>query len=182
MKVAVVYGSLSGNTERLAKGIFDKIQGFEKSLFNIKENPNIDDYDVVISGFWIDKSFPHKEMKEFISNLRNKKVFLFGTMGHFPDSEHGENCSRNMVGLIHESCKMIGYFLCNGKIDVRVLEGIKHMKAETVGEKAFKAHMLDEKNLLKYKILGEHVNEDDIAYCSSRVNERLKMEEELEKL
>lgn len=57
MKVAVVYGSLTGNTERLAKGIFEKIEGFEKDIFNIKENPNVDDYDVVVAGFWIDKSF-----------------------------------------------------------------------------------------------------------------------------
>lgn len=107
---------------------------------------------------------------------------MFGTMGFFPDSEHGENCSKNSVSIVDESCEVIGYFICNGKVDIRLLEGIKHMKAETIGEKAFKAHMLDEKNLVKYRLLGNHVNEDDIAYCSARLNERLLMEVEIAKL
>ena len=82
MKIAIVYGSLTGNTERLAKGVFDRIAPeHEKALFNIKDNPDLSDYDVVGFGFWVDRSFPFKAMKELISETRNKEVFLMGTMG-----------------------------------------------------------------------------------------------------
>lgn len=182
MKVAVIYSSMTGNTEKLARGIFDKIQGHEKDLFNLKDKPDISGYDIVACGFWIDRSTANKEMGEFISGIRDKKVFLFGTMGHLPDSDHGEKSMANVVGLVDDSCKIIGYFMACGKINMRVLEGIKHMKAETIGEKAFKAHMLDEKNLIVYKILGDHVNDADIDYCSARLNERIYIEECLAKL
>ncbi len=183
MKVAVVYNSLSGNTKKLAEGVFDKIPArYEKAIFKVGEDYDISEYDVVVPAFWIDKSFPNKPMKDFISSLENTKIFFMGTMGFFPDSQHGRDCANNTLSIINESCETIGYFICNGKVDMRLLERISKMKAETVGEKAFKAHMLDERNILKYKILGEHTSDLDVEYASARLNERLLMEEEIAKL
>ena len=52
MKIAVVYGSLTGNTERLARGVFDRISPeYEKDLFDIKDKPDLKDYDVIAFGF-----------------------------------------------------------------------------------------------------------------------------------
>lgn len=183
MKIAIVYGSLTGNTERLAKGVFDRIAPeHEKALFNIKDNPDLSGYDVVCFGFWVDKSFPFKAMKELISETRNKEVFLMGTMGYFPDSDHGQACIKNTVGLVDKSCNIMGYFICNGKIDMRLLERIAQMKPKNMGEEVFKKHMLDEKNLIKYKMLGEHVNDTDIEYCSARFNERVAMKAAIDSL
>ena len=183
MKVAVVYGSLTGNTRKLAEGVYNNIPAqFEKALFNEKDDFNLDEFDAVICGFWVDRSNAHKAMKEIISSLRNKKVFLMGTMGFFPDSDHGVDSMSNAISLLDSSCDLIGYFMCNGKVDMRLLERIGQMKAETPGEKAFKAHMLDERNLVKYKMLGEHTNDLDVMYASARVNERLMMEDAISKL
>lgn len=183
MKVAVIYNSLTGNTEKLAKGVFENIpERYEKALFELKEDFNIDDYDTVVAAFWVDRSAPNAGMKEFISELRNKKVFLLGTMGFFPDSYHGRDCIDNSLKLIDDSCEVIGYFVCNGKINLELLKKIGQMKTKNVSEEAFKAHMLDDRNLLRYKILGEHTNDLDVQYASARVNERLLIEEELEKL
>ena len=183
MKVAVVYSSLTGNTKKLAEGVFNNIPSeYEKDLFTDKDGASFEGYDVVIPAFWVDRSNANKTMKDVISSLRNVKVFLLGTMGFFPDSKHGDDCIANAMSLIDDSCEVIGYFLCNGKIDIKLLEHINKMKAETMGEKAFKAHMLDERNLLKYRILGEHTNDLDVEYASARVNERLLIESELAKL
>src|SRR3712207_7258451 len=81
MKVAVVYSSMTGNTEKLARGIFDRIEGHEKEIFNLKDKPDISGFDIVACGFWVDKSTANKDMKEFIESIRDSKVFLFGTMG-----------------------------------------------------------------------------------------------------
>lgn len=183
MKVAVVYGSLSGNTKKLAEGVYNNLPSqFDKALFNEKDDFNLDEFDAVVCGFWVDRSVAHKAMKEIISSLRNKKVFLLGTMGFFPDSDHGVDSMSNTIKLLDESCNLIGYFMCNGKVDMKLLERIAQMKAETIGEKAFKAHMLDEKNIIKYKMLAEHTNDLDVEYASARVNERLLMEDAISKL
>nr|WP_314279102.1 flavodoxin family protein [uncultured Peptostreptococcus sp.] len=183
MKIAVVYGSLTGNTERLAKGVFERISNkYEKTLFNINDQPDLKDYDVIAFGFWVDRSFPYKAMKDLISETRNKDIFLMGTMGFFPDSDHGQACIKNSVGLVDKSCNLMGYFICNGKVDMKLLERVGQMKPKNMGEEAFKKHMLDEKNLIKYKMLAEHVNEDDIAYCSARFNERIAMKAAIDSL
>lgn len=183
MKVAVVYSSLTGNTKKLANGVFDKIpSNFEKAIFNEKDEFDLSEYDVIVPAFWVDKSFPNKSMKNLIQELRNKKIFFMGTMGFFPDSKHGRDCAENTESIIDKSCEILGYFICNGKVDMELLKKISKMKAETVGEKAFKAHMLDEKNILRYKILGEHTTDLDVDYASARLNERLLMEEEIAKL
>ena len=76
----------------------------------------------------------------------------------------------------------MGYFICNGKVDMRLLERIAQMKPKNMGEEVFKKHMLDEKNLIKYKMLGEHVNDTDIEYCSARFNERVAMKAAIDSL
>lgn len=183
MKVAVIYSSLTGNTKKLAEGVFNNIpDDYEKVLYTDKDSYDISDCDVVIPTFWVDRSNANKSMKEVISSLKNKKVFLLGTMGFFPDSQHGIDCINNASRLVDSSCSILGYFLCNGKIDIKLLENVQKMKAESIGEKAFKAHMLDERNLLRYRILGEHTNDLDVEYASARVNERLLIESEIEKL
>ena len=129
MKIAVVYGSLTGNTERLARGVFDRISPeYEKALFDIKDKPDLKDYDVIAFGFWVDRSFPYKAMKDLISETRDKDVFLMGTMGYYPDSDHGQACIKNSVSLVDKSCNLMGYFICNGKVDTKLLERMAQIK------------------------------------------------------
>lgn len=183
MKVAVVYDSITGNTKKLAEGVYNSISSdFEKALFELKNGCDIADYDVVVAAFWVDRSAPNKTMKDFISSLKNKKIFLLGTMGFFPDSEHGRDCIDRALELVDSSSEVIGYFICNGKINLQLLEKIQHMKASNPTEEAFKAHILDEKNLIRYKVLGEHTNDLDVEYASARVNERLLIEDQLSKI
>lgn len=183
MKIAVVYGSLTGNTERLARGVFDRISPeYEKALFDIKDKPDLKDYDVIAFGFWVDRSFPYKDMKDLISETRDKDVFLMGTMGYYPDSDHGQACIKNSVSLVDKSCNLMGYFICNGKVDTKLLERMAQMKPKNIGEEIFKKHMLDEKNLIRYKKLGEHVNETDIEFCSARFNERIAIKAAIDSL
>ena len=180
MKIALIYNSLTGNTKKLAEGVFKNIPAkYEKSIFEVDDDFNIDTYDTIIAAFWVDRSAPNQKMKDFLSKLRDKKVFLLGTMGFFPDSSHGRDCIDNSIKLLDSSCEIIGYFICNGKINTKLLEKIGKMKTNNSSEEAFKAHSLDKKNIIRYKILGNHTNDLDVEYASARVNERLLIEEEL---
>ncbi|WP_304206188.1 flavodoxin family protein [Peptostreptococcus russellii] len=180
MKIALVYNSLTGNTKKLAEGVFENIpEKYTKNIFEIDDDFDIELYDIVIPTFWVDRSAPNAKMKDFILKLRNTKVFLLATMGFFPDSEHGRDCIENSLKLLDSSCELIGYFICNGKVNTKLLEKMGKMKTNSPSEEAFKAHMLDSKNLIKYRILGEHTNDLDVEYASARVNERLFIEEEI---
>ena len=81
MKALVVYYSESGNTEKLAKAIYDGINIPEKQIVPIDEaNPN--DRDVIFVGFPVHASSVPAKVEKFIKSVpEGKKVAFFITHG-----------------------------------------------------------------------------------------------------
>ena len=93
MRTCIVYSSRTGNTravgERLAEGL-------ELPLFRVEEAPSAG-YDCFILGFWTWRGGPDAAMAAFMSRLRDKDVFFFGTMVAGPDSPHAERCAGDQI-------------------------------------------------------------------------------------
>ena len=51
MKTLVTYYSESGNTEKLAKAIYEGLEATENEIAPISEEKNFGDYDVIFVGF-----------------------------------------------------------------------------------------------------------------------------------
>lgn len=86
-KILVVYWSGSGNTEAMANAIVEGINSTGKNaeLFNVADNPNIDEYEKIAFGCPamgaenLEESEFEPYFSEVENNLSGKKVALFGS-------------------------------------------------------------------------------------------------------
>lgn len=121
MKSLVVYSSLTGNTEKLAKAVRDSLpEGCD--LQPVKNAPDPAEYDLVAVGFWLMAGKPDPDAWEYLAKLDGgQKVFLFATHGAAPDSDHARNAMSMAKGVLRK-CDVIGTFNCQGKVNPKVLE------------------------------------------------------------
>jgi len=101
MKIAIIYASKYGTTEKVAGSIADKLKGTnEVALFSLKQNPkpDISTFEMVIIGSSIYAGQASKKMKTFCkeneSLLLQKKIGLF-ICGMHPDKEEQEKELKN---------------------------------------------------------------------------------------
>lgn len=112
----VVYNSLTGNTKLLADTI--------KNV--LPDNDNNDD--IVFAGFWTDKGTADAKTIEYLSSLRDKKIFLFGTCGFGGSEAYFERILTNVKSNIDSSNEVIGEYMCQGKMPNSVRERYMKMK------------------------------------------------------
>ena len=54
MRTLVVYSSRTGNTKKVADAIYE-IMPDGSRIASVEEDPNVEDYDFVAAGFWVDR-------------------------------------------------------------------------------------------------------------------------------
>ncbi|WP_300357328.1 flavodoxin family protein [Fusobacterium sp.] len=151
----VTYSSLTGNTKMVAGRIYEIIEGDKKliSLNDIKE-VDINQFDRIVVGFWVDKGTADKRTREFIKKLSQKEVAYFGTLGADPYSEHGEKVRERVTALCSEKNGFLGGFLCRGKIDPKLVEKMGKFPLKLV-------HPLTPERLKRIEDAKPHPNEKD---------------------
>lgn len=165
MKILIVYSSLTGNTEKLATGLYESLKNsYELSIANIKEKPDAEGFDIVMPAFWVDKGTADKLSKKFIKNLRNKKVIYLGTLGAQPESEHGQKVRKNVPELLDSSNTHLGTFLANGLVDSKLTARIKFLPLP----KSIKDKMYES------SITSRATNDTDVANCVDYVKNILE--------
>ncbi len=165
MKKVVVYSSKTGNTKMLAE-VAAKTLG-DCDLLDVTTSPNVDDYDFVAIGWWIDKGTADKDTLDWLVNLKGKKVFYFMTLGAYPDSDHGKKCVENGRELLAEN-EILGSFICQGKI-------APHLKEWMTKLDKSHPHYPDEARLKRWADADSHPDEQDLE------NLRIKLESVLNK-
>ena len=70
------------------------------------------------------------EMIEFLKQLKNKKIFLFGTAGYGGSQNYFEGIIKNVKKNIDSSNTLIGTFMCQGKMPLSVKERYKKMQEQ----------------------------------------------------
>lgn len=117
MDYGIVYSSQTGNTEMLARAIKEVLPA-ESCLYYGKPDGQYVDAPMVFVGFWADKGFGDGVSTDFIKTLKNKKVFLFGTAGFGGSQEYYDKILNNVLQNLDVSNKIIGTFMCQGKIPI----------------------------------------------------------------
>lgn len=115
MKTLVVYSSRTGNTEKVAKAVFEALPG-PKQIFPAADAPDPSGHDFIALGFWVDKGTADAAAAEYFKTVTGKKIALFGTLGAYPDSDHARQCLVNVRKLVRGN-EILGEFLCQGKVD-----------------------------------------------------------------
>ena len=120
-RTLVLYYSLSGNTEKVAKAIFGNIpENKEIKRFTDKFEPT--DFDLIFVGFPVYSFGPIGQAKEFITNsLQGQNIALFMTMSltAAPASDQ----VKELYDLTIQSCRacaeksnVLGIFDCPGEL------------------------------------------------------------------
>ena len=115
MTEAIIYDSLSGNTESLAK----EIKSIKKNAYYEKINDKLIEelleYDIYYIGSPIIKGMCTDKIKRLLQKIENKKIFLFITTG-YKGEEYYELLTRRILEIIPKSNQILGISLCQGKM------------------------------------------------------------------
>lgn len=121
MTEAIIYDSLSGNTESLAK----EIKSIKKNAYYEKINnkliEELPEYDIYYIGSPIIKGICTDKIKRLLQKIENKKIFLFITTG-YKGEDYYESLTRRILEIIPKSNQILGTFLCQGKMQDAVKE------------------------------------------------------------
>ena len=115
MTEAIIYDSLSGNTESLAKEIKSiKKNAYYEKIYDklIEELP---EYDIYYIGSPIIKGMCTDKIKRLLQKIENKKIFLFITTG-YKGEDYYESLTRRILEIIPKSNQILGISLCQGKM------------------------------------------------------------------
>ena len=114
MKICVLFDSQTGNTKMLADVVEET---YRKHLV---EDPA--QADVVFLGSWTDKGSCSPVMQKAAAQLRDKRVFLFGTCGFGGSDAYYEQIFQRTAALLPSGNQIIGHFYCQGKMPASVKE------------------------------------------------------------
>ena len=129
MKTLVTYYSESGNTEKVAKTIYEGLEATENEIAKISDEKNFDDYDVIFIGFPVHgSSVPPKAEKCLKRIPEGKMLALFGTHGSYRGGPLAISAFHYAITLAPKAI-IIGTFGCRGEVKASLLEGLMN-KAE----------------------------------------------------
>ena len=133
----------------------------------MSEANNLDEYDIVLAGYWVDKGGPNTEAAEYLKNISGKKVGLFATLAFWPDSEHAYNSILNGEKLVKENNHIIGKYICQGAIDPKMIEIFAKMPEGN-------PHRPTPEKEKRYAISAKHPSQADIAVAAEMFCERIE--------
>ena len=163
MNIAVVYSSRTGNTKAVGEAIATALGA---PVFSVSDKPVLSSYEGIAFGYWVDRADANAEAREFMASLSGKKVFLFGTLGAYPDSEHGQRAFAKAQSHVEEENQILGHFMCQGKIDPAILERFKNMP-----KKADNPHAPSAERIKLWAAGAGHPNQDDFAHAGQAAKE-----------
>lgn len=127
----VVFSSRTGNTEMLAKAVYEALPGSSKDIERISEATGAGQAEVYLIGFWVDRGSCSIDVLDFLEELDGKEVILFGTCGSRPDTDYLKMIENNVRAFIPDGNTFLGLFLSQGKMPMdirRKYEGMSNTK------------------------------------------------------
>lgn len=166
MKLLITYSSNTGNTKKLAEGIYNNLPFEDMDIMPIADVKDMDKYDTVLVGYWVDQTGPNKEAKIFMEKIKGKRVGLFATLGAYPDSQHAWDSIVNGENIVKDNNTVIGKFICQGKVNSKIVEMFKNLPEG-------KGPGMTPERLKKYSIAAKHPNEIDILAAVDLFKDRI---------
>lgn len=131
MKYSIVYSSKTGNTKQVAEEILN-FYGYDKCAYFGNPSYEALQANVIFVGFWTDKSRPNSECIEFLKQIDNKKIFIFGTAGFGKSDQYFKKILKKSIKCIKNSNEILGTFMCQGKMPDVVRERYVRMAEKPI--------------------------------------------------
>jgi flavodoxin len=121
MRSLVTYYTRTGNTEKLARAIYEVIET-DKGIMPMEELRSPGDYDVIFCGFPVQSHSVPVPVQTFIKSLpAGKKLAFFITHGSLRGGQLATTAIEHAVSLAPHS-KVLGTFGCRGKVEPKIIE------------------------------------------------------------
>ena len=166
MKILITYSSKTGNTKRLAEGIYNNLNIEGVTICPIAQVEGLESYDTVLVGYWVDKGGPNEEAAKFMSTLSGKRVGIFATLGAYPDSQHGWDSLLRGEDLVKEKNEVLGKYICQGAVDEKLIEVFKKFGKDN-------PHAITPAKLKRYAIAKQHPNKAEMEAAAILFKERI---------
>lgn len=116
-KTLIVYSSITGNTEKIARAIYEALE-FEADIFHVKENPDWTAYENIIIGYWARRAGADYQMRDYMSQIRDKNCGIFATCGTYDNSDHAKKVLNYGIELLEgNNNRVSSSFICQGRIN-----------------------------------------------------------------
>jgi flavodoxin len=123
MKILVTYFTQTGNTEKVARAIYEAI-GAQKEILPVDEVKDPARYDIIVCGFPVHAHSVPLSVEHFIKQiLPGKKIALFATHGSLRGGELATTAIEHAASLASK-LKVLGTFGCRGKVDPKIIEAL----------------------------------------------------------
>ena len=156
MKSIIIYSSKTGNTKKIADAIQEKLNADNICTVEELENQDLNEYDLIVIGGWIDKGHMNESIKQFIEKINNKKVAFFYTLGAYPTSVHAYDClERIKKDFIKNNNEIIEHFHCQGAVDPELIKWMENLPSNH-------HHGFDEDRIRRLDDARNHPNQEDI--------------------
>ncbi len=121
MKALITYYSETGNTEKVARAIYDAIE-FNKELKNISDVSDWSGYDIVFFGFPVQAhSVPETAAATIAKIPQGQKIAFFSTHGSLRGGDLPKQAFEHALGLALK-LKVLGHFGCRGKVAEKIID------------------------------------------------------------
>jgi flavodoxin len=125
MKVLVTYYTKSGNTEQLARAIYDGVeQNASREIIPLKKIQSVDEYDLIFCGFPVHSSSIPIAVENFIKNLSHgKNIAFFATHGSLRGGPLAITAFHYAISIAPK-LKVVGTFGCRGAVDSQIIDSL----------------------------------------------------------
>jgi flavodoxin len=123
MKALVTYYSQTGNTEKIARAIYEAIY-FEKELLPVRDVKTLHGYDVIFAGFPVQAhSVPAAFLPFFKMLTPGQPIAFFCTHGSLRGGQLPKQAIEQAIGLASR-VKILGHFCVRGQVNLVVLDSL----------------------------------------------------------
>ncbi|MBN1381561.1 MAG: hypothetical protein JXA41_07790 [Deltaproteobacteria bacterium] len=123
MKALVTFFSLTGNTEKVARAIYDAIT-IEKKIAPVQELQTAAGYDIIFCGFPVQAHSVPGKVHAFLKNIPDRQnIAFFCTHGSLRGGQLPKQAIEQAIGLVTKA-KVLGDFGCRGKVDQQILDAL----------------------------------------------------------
>jgi flavodoxin len=149
MRALVTYYSQTGNTEKVARAIYEAIP-VEKELLPVQDVKKTAGYDIIFVGFPVHAHSVPAMLHPFFKSLpAGQHIALFCTHGSLRSGQLPRQALEHAIGL-SSRVKIVGTFNARGRVDEKIIDSLmKQAEHRAWAEEAQGA--------------GEHPSEMDLA-------------------
>jgi len=123
MKALVTYYSETGNTEKLARAIYEAIP-IAKELKPVQNVESAAGYDIIFCGFPVLAHSVSGKVQPFIKGLpEGQKVAFFSTHGSLRGGQLPKQAFEHAIGLAPKAT-ILGHFGCRGSVDQKIIDAL----------------------------------------------------------